>query len=735
MKFAEIIVDISSSEVDRIFDYAVPNDLEITAGMRVLVPFGKREIEGFVIALKDKTDCLLEKIKPIAKNLDAVPVITNESLALSRFMVKKYHLRMADTLRLFIPSQMRGGRIKELTRLFVKVSPEYQSRDSAEFIKKNSAAQKEVFDFLCLEGEQPLSKLNEDFSASAIRNLITRGILISFEKVVGRRPYQDLRGKSKDVDLTAEQQFAVDKIQNSAEKHFLLHGVTGSGKTEVYMACIEDALRQNKTAIMLVPEIALTPQMFKNFRLRFGDSVAILHSGLSAGERFDDWRRLLTGEASVALGARSAIFAPLENLGIVIIDEEHEQSYISETNPRYHAIEVAEFRAKHNNAKLVLGSATPSIESYHRTRTGEIVLLEMTERVNKKPLPEIGIVNMCEEFYVGNNGIFSRKLKAELIDCIEKGNQAMLFINRRGYSSYVICHSCGFVAKCTECDVSLVYHKEENVLKCHYCAARFASLDICPECKGTHIRRGFVGTQQVVEILESMFPNEKILRMDNDTTQSKDSHAKILEEFGAQKASILVGTQMIAKGHDFPSVTLVGIIDADMSLHFSDYRSIERTFQLITQVSGRAGRDNKTGKVILQTLTPRHYVYKYAVKNDYHSFFEKECNLRMTAKYPPFSKMIRILVSGENEDLVGESLKFIFEKVCELSKGEYNKNFAYLAAMRSPVKRIQNKYRMQILMRLCGKEDEISDKVFEIIEKHKHPKVLCFIEKNPSNLS
>ena len=734
-KFAEVIVDISSSAIDKIFDYSIQEDMHVQPGYRVVVPFGNRKIEGYVMALKNSSLLDAKKIKPIAQVLDDMPVITPEMMALKDTMVAEYRLRTVDVLRLFMPSQMRGGRIKELTKLYVEVAPEYLRQNPDTFIKAHSVAQHEIFEFLNAHGATPQSELTQNFSASALKNLTMRGILHAKSCVVKRKPYKDLAVQGgNSVTLTPDQLASIQTIQADGHSTFLLHGVTGSGKTEVYMRLISDALAVGKTAIMLVPEIALTPQVLKNFRARFDDKVALLHSGLSAGERFDEWRRLLTGEALVALGARSAIFAPLQNVGVIIVDEEHDSSYNSDTNPRYSALWVAECRAQYGGAKLVLGSATPSVESYHKCKTDVYKLIEMPKRVNKKPLPSIEIVDMCREVYGGNTALFSKALESELHACVEGGNQAMLFINRRGYSSYVICRSCGHVPKCAACDVSLVYHKEDATLKCHYCNARYAELSHCPECKADSIRQGHVGTQRVVETLEKMFPGKSILRMDNDTTRTKDAHAQILDAFGKKESPILVGTQMIAKGHDFPSVTLVGILDADLSLHFADYRSVERTFSLITQVAGRAGREQKPGKVVLQTYTPRHYVYKYAVENDYKSFFEKECNLREVSKYPPFSRIVRVLVSGESEECTAGVLKNIYQDMLQLSK-QHSGSFAYLAAMRAPLKRIQNKFRMQILVRIVGLESEISSKIYALTEKHAHPKVLCFVEQNPNSLS
>lgn len=724
--YAKVIVDISNNELDRIFDYEV-GDLDLAAGDRVFVPFGPRKIEGYVIETNETTSCPTDKIKPVIGKLDDYPVITPEMLALMRYMIKSYHLRIIDTLRLFIPAQMRGGKVKALSRKFVFISPEAK----IEQIKPSAKMQLDAYSYVLDRGEVPLSELNANCSAASVRNLIMRGILRVREGEIKRTPYKDLEFSDNSVKLTDAQSAAIETIVNSKGKTFLLHGVTGSGKTEVYMKCISKALSFGKTAIMLVPEISLTPQVLASFRARFGSKVALLHSGLSAGERFDEWRRLIMGEATVAVGARSAIFAPLKDVGIIIIDEEHDGSYTSESNPRYVTSEVAEFRRNFNDCNLVLGSATPSIESYYKAKSGEYTLIEMPERINKRPLPEISIVNMCDEIIRGNNGVFSAKLEAELHKCIEAGNQAMIFINRRGYSSYLMCRACGYVAKCEQCDVSLVYHKEEDSLKCHYCGNRYKALTVCPNCGSEHIKRGYMGTETVAEALKAMFPGENILRMDNDTTQGKNSHLEILKSFAEKRAKILVGTQMIAKGHDFPDVTLVGIVDADMGLHFADFRATERTFQLITQVAGRAGRDSKPGAVVLQTYAPNHYVYKFAVSGDYKRFFDKECNLREVTKFPPFTKIVRLLVSGESETEVAGVLKNIYESIKALAEGD--KRFVFLNYMWAPMRLIKNKRRAQVLMRVTPDYDRLPE-IYEIADKYMSGKVSVFVEVNPNNL-
>ena len=655
---AKVIVDISSSEVDRVFDYETIDGVE--RGSLVSVPFGRQSLEGYVIGLSETTDVPKDKLKKISGVIDDRPIISDEFLGLCDHMTERFHLRKIDVFRLFLPTKLRCGRIKALEKNFLSVSPEYAETDPNLFIKKSAHSQLEVFEYLLDAKEAEQSYLNDNFSAAAVRNLVARGVFSVRRQCVMRTPYSGVVQKTTDVKLTDAQSAAVETIMAS-DKPTLLFGVTGSGKTEVYLDCIEKTLAVGKTAIMLVPEISLTPQVMRIFRARFGDAVALLHSGLSDGERFDEWRRLLTGEARVAVGARSAIFAPLTDLGLIVIDEEHDTSYVSESNPRYITRDVAFFRARYNGAKTVMGSATPSTESFYRAERGEYSLVRMPERINTRKMPEIEIVNMCDEAMYGNSGMFSAKLVSALDDCLKAGNQAILFLNRRGYSSYVMCRKCGYVAKCEDCDVSLVYHKEENVLKCHYCQRRYAMLDLCPECKSPHIKQGFVGTERVVEHVNKMFPSARIIRMDNDTTRSKDAHLRLLSDFASGNADILVGTQMVAKGHDFANVTLVGIIDADMSLHFSAHTAVERTFQLITQVAGRAGRESKPGRVVLQTYSPNHYVYRYAAAYDYEGFYRKEINLLQATKFPPFTEIIRILISCADESVALDATKLAID--------------------------------------------------------------------------
>lgn len=722
--FAKVIIDQDAKALDKDFEYFVPEDMQVCVGERVIVPFGSRYLQGFIVGLSDKCSYDADKVKPITRKIENFPVIKKEMLELMFYMADKLHLKLASCLRLFLPSEMRTDKIKELVIRYVKLS------NNLILPSKRAKKQYEIISYLQDNGEQKFSEMSNMFGYAPLSALVKNGSIEVFEKQQNRAPVFDEIKSEKRV-LTPLQQRAVDTICEN--KTYLLHGVTGSGKTEVYMNLIERQLSKGKTAIMLVPEISLTPQVLANFKARFGEKVALIHSGLSAGERFDEWRRLFFGEARVVVGARSAIFCPLENLGIIIIDEEHEQSYVSESNPRYDTHMIAEFRRKYNDCTLVLGSATPSIDSYAKALDGEYQLVEMPVRVNGMEMPKIMVVDMLLEMRQGNNQIFSIPLYYELKNVIEQKKQAMIFINRRGFSSFQRCRQCGYVAKCSDCDVSLVYHVYENKLKCHYCGKRYHALDVCPSCGSTDIKQGAIGTERVVEELHKLFPNVKILRMDNDTTSKKNGHRQILNEFRNSKPAILVGTQMIAKGHDFEDVLLVGIVDADQSLYQSDYRSIERTFQLITQVAGRAGRSSQQGKVILQTYSPKHYVYRFATNYDYKGFFKKEANLRKVTNFPPYARIVRILFTHENENIVANECKLCYNKVKEI-KEKYKEDFVYLDVMKAPLNKIKGKYRYQIMMRFkLDKADEIEKLVYETVDPKCKSSV--FFEINPNNLS
>ena len=724
---AEVIVDILNSNVDKIFDYIIPENLELKVGQRVLVPFANFSKEGYILKIKNNSSYDSSKLKSIIKSLDDFSYLNDEIIALMEFLIKSYNLRYADCIRLFVPSSVRNN-VKEKFVKFVKINDEIDLSN----IKFNQN-QTEILEYVNLNIIK-LSELSKKFSTSSINTLIKKNVLVTENFKENRTPYNFENKNKQKISLTNQQQNAVDTIINDSSNNFLLFGVTASGKTEVYIEVIKKVLSENKSAILLVPEIGLTPQLFKRFTSVF-NNVAIIHSGLSSGEKLDEWLKIKRGEAKVVIGARSAVFAPVENLGAIIIDEEHDGSYYSENNPRYNAKDVAKFRCSYNNAKLILGSATPSIESYYDAQNGKLKLIEMKTRAVAKKLPEINIVDMLCELRLGNSSMFSKLLQMKLSNCINRKEQALIFLNRRGYTSFLRCLDCGYVPKCEDCDVSLVYHKEDNKLKCHYCGNRYKVLTKCPVCGSENIRKGAIGTEQVVEKLESLFPSVKVFRMDNDTTTTKNAHINIIEEFNNTKPAILVGTQMIAKGHNFDSVSLVGIIDADLSLHYADFRSTDRTFNLLTQVSGRAGRTNLEGEVVLQTYMPRHFVYSCVKQNNYEKFYEKEINLRKVTHFPPFSKIVRVLACSEDEEKVKDFIGEFYKQVVEIKNEDLSK-FIYLGAMKSPVKRAKRQFRYQILMRLKNETaNEIIAKFFEINRSLNNKNVISYVELDPQNLS
>jgi len=723
--YAQVIVDISNDAVDKVFTYKAIENTQI--GMRVRVPFASRSVLGYVINLSKDTTIEESKIKSIISNLESVPKLKPEILALAKFLAEHFFLRLSDAIKLVLPSCVRLDSQKEQSMFMLSLVCDVET--AINIVGKKAKNQLAAIAYLNENGEEKFAKMVELFGRTSINALVDKGIVNKNAIRKFRMPeVGDVLAAKK--TLTNLQENAVNIIKNQ-NKTFLLQGVTGSGKTEVYMSIIEDALSQGKTAIMLVPEISLTPQMMQRFNSRFPGIVAVLHSGLSEGERFDEWDRIFSGSAKVVLGARSAIFAPLENLGVIIIDEEHDSSYVSETNPRFETHSVAEFRARHNSCPLVLGSATPSIESFNKAQKGEYTLVRLPERINGLEMPHLEIVDMLGEVMDGNTSVYSRKLLSKLEECVKNKKQAILFINRRGFASFMMCRECGYRAKCDDCEVSLVYHKEDNELKCHFCGKRYRALTNCPNCNSKEIKYGALGTERVSEDLKQMFPDVPIFRMDNDTTRGKNGHKNILEQFSQASPSILVGTQMIAKGHDYPNVAFVGILDADVSLYNSDYKSNERTFQLVTQVAGRTGRKNNDGYVVLQTYAPKHYVYKFAQKYDYLSFYEKENNLRQVTNFPPYTNILRILVSSVSDERAKQVTKQLYDKAMEL-KEKYGSQIVFLQAMPSPVKRIQTKYRYQILTRYFPNNEITIDffNICDIIEKD----VSIFVEINPNNL-
>ncbi len=721
----KVIVDISHSEIDRTFDY---EGEDCPIGSRVSVEFGRKRLIGFVISKSESSEYPNLKV---AKYIDSP--ISSEQLELMNFMRRAYNLRYIDVLRLFVPSKLREEKDPEYTRAFLSVDDTRTLDELIEVVGRNRAKkQVEALEYLSANGGQFMSFLVAKFGVSAINGLREKGVVVQTAVHERSTPLQTLKRDDRRVVLTADQTLAVDKIVNG-KGVYLLHGVTGSGKTEVYESVIEEMLSRGKTAIMLVPEISLTPQMLGLFRARFGDSVAILHSGLNASERYDEWKRLYDGEAKIAIGARSAIFAPLKNLGAIIIDEEHDSSYMSESNPRYDTKAVAEFRAKANDAVLVLGSATPDMETYLKASEGKYGLITLNNRISRHKLPEMEIVDMVQEFRCGNRSLFSAALTEAIKTALDRGEQIMLFLNRRGFASFIQCKECGYIAKCEDCDISLTYHKEDNELKCHYCGRRYHAIRRCPKCHSENIKQGRIGTEKVVEELKSLFPSARVLRMDNDTTMRKDSYFKILSAFSEHQADVLVGTQMIAKGHDFGNVTLVGILEADAALYFSDYRSSERTFQLITQVAGRAGRAEKEGRVILQTYAPRHYVFRFGKAYDYLGFFKKEINARMVTKFPPYTKIVRVLVTSLEEQDAVDSTRNIYKAIrdVEAKSGK----FVYLGAAKSPVTRMNGLIRYQVLMRIVPEQfEQIIGEIYAIADANRPKCGSSFVEIDPQSM-
>ena len=721
MKTAEVIVDIGHSEVDKIFEYSAIDGVK--EGCRVRVPFGRKVIDGYVMRLKEGSEIDPARLKPVAEVVDEA--LTPECLRLAEHLAARYHCPKAIVLRLFLPAEMRRGAVHARYTRLVEIGAPAE-------IPARAKAQAAAYDWVQEKGACDYTRLCERFGRGAVNALLEKGALSERKERAFRRPYEGAEGNFVPRPLTPSQQEVIEKIGASEKTVQLLHGVTGSGKTEVYLNLIAAALAAGRSAIFLVPEISLTPQMLSQLRARFGRQAAILHSGLSAGEKFDEWQRLRMGEAKIAIGARSAVFAPVENVGVIVIDEEHDGSYSSEQNPRYNTAEVALMRAQYNGCKLILGSATPSVETYRKAVEGEYELLELPERINRRPMPEIEMADMRREVRRGNDSAFSSALREELEKCLQSGNQAIIFLNRRGFAQSVVCRECGAVVKCAQCDVPLTYHSEEGCLKCHYCGTSYRMLTACPECGGVHLSYRGTGTQKVVGELKKLFPAARILRMDVDTTGGKEGHFRILKKFAAHEADILVGTQMVAKGHDFPSVTLVGILDADMSLHFSDYRSGERTFQLVTQVAGRCGRAEEKGIVILQTYDPENYILRFAAHYDYKGFFRHEIELRKATAFPPFARIVRVMVVGEEEKKALEVLKEVYFSLKELFDSDRGE-FLFFNKMKSPVKMIQNKFRYQVLMRL--KSDALLPQIYDRSLGKKARDVNVYVEEDPANLS
>lgn len=753
--YANIIVDIAHTQVDRLYTYRIPDGLQVQAGQRVLAPFGgkNKDIEGFVLEVVPQAEAAGFQIKPLKKTLEPYPVLSAEQIALAKWMSSIYHCTLAGALRLMIPAQLRGARVRE------KSVTRYRLAKNADFegtIKSITTAagkirapiQKEVLElFRRAEGRMTAEEILAFIpnAREALRALCKKGVLEADNDEKFRDPFKGISViPDEPAALTCEQSAAYERICAAIDDRagvILLHGATGSGKTEVYMQAVSHAVDQGGGAIILVPEIALTPQTVGRFRSRFGSRVAVLHSHLSAGERYDEWRRIRLGLVSVVVGARSAVFAPLPELRLIAVDEEHEPSYRSETAPRYSAIEVAAKRCQLEGGALVLGSATPSINSYFRARQGRYELVEMPSRVNKMPLPRVKIADMREEFLNGNNTLFSGPLYQGLQRCLSAGEQAILFINRRGYSTFISCRGCGHVFHCPNCDVSMTYHKSDSRIKCHYCGETRDVPLKCPQCGKPYIKYFGVGTQQVEEQLLKRFTNARAIRMDMDTTRTKDAHQKLLGAFARGEANVLIGTQMVAKGLDMPNVTLVGVIAADAALHIPDYRSAERTFQLLTQVAGRAGRDKKPGTVVVQTYSPDHPSVVYAATHDYKSFYQYEIRQRRNALFPPYSLFIRLLFTGGDDETLQMSASSYADSLKEAvlqrmqSVGADPRELLMFICTPSPVRRRQGLFRSQIIIKLLrtAHTAAILSRIYDF-SSERYMKELISIQINPSDM-
>ena len=657
-KYANVIVDISHEKLDKTFQYLVPNELEteIGLGMLVDIPFGHRTITGYVVELTDEAEFDVSRMKPIIGiKKESVP-IESQLIALAGWIRKNYGATMNQALKTVIPIKQKTKAIEKKT-LKLLLSKEEAVHTLALFEAKHFTAKARLLRELIAEGELDYSVVTQKLHvpATTVKNLETQNILQINVSKEYRNPVNHLESKGYHLTLNAMQQSVVDRVTSDMDKGeaktYLLKGVTGSGKTEVYMELIADTIARGKQAIVLIPEIALTYQTVMRFYNRFGNRVSIMNSRLSQGERYDQYLRAKNGDIDIMIGPRSALFAPFLNLGLIIIDEEHENSYKSETVPRYHARETAIERARMNHASVVLGSATPSVESFYRAKNGEYELLELTQRVQEKPLPTCEVIDLREELRNGNRSILSIRLQELMEERLQKGQQTMLFINRRGVAGFMSCRACGHVVKCPHCDVSLSQHNNGKMV-CHYCGYEEPAPSVCPSCGSKYISGFKAGTQKIEELVKQRFPNARVLRMDFDTTRTKDSYEQILQAFVNQEADILIGTQMIVKGHDFPNVTLVGILAADMSLHVSDYHAAERTFQLLTQAAGRAGRGDEPGDVIIQTYNPEHYAVLTAQAQDYESFYEQEVMYRQFGFYPPIGNLLVVMCTSEKEELL-----------------------------------------------------------------------------------
>lgn len=742
---AEVIINRNAKSLNRTFDYHIPTKWEdvISVGTKVLIPFGRQKEleEGFVVGLKEKSEFPTKDIAKLEECLQ------EEQIELARWMAKRYFCQVSECIKLMQTPGTRNkkseNRIGDKTIQVIYLA---KSKEEINLLieteKIKSSKQQRILNFVADNEGCTISEIEmfTEGSRGVVNTLIKHEYLEMVEQKQKRDPLKNKQvEKSTKYQLTEEQEMAFQAIKKaSKENHFeefLLFGITGSGKTEIYLQTIEQVIQKGKTAIVLVPEISLTPQIIERFIARFGkESIAVLHSKLSIGERHDEWIKIKEGKAQIVIGARSAIFAPIQNLGIIIIDEEHDSSYQSESSPKYQAKEIARKLAKQNQIPLVLGSATPDMTTYQRALEGKITLLTLTKRANQAQLPKIEIIDLKQELAQGNHSMLSRELYQSIEQNIYDKNQTILFLNRRGFSTFIMCRDCGYTVNCKNCNISMTYHRKENKLKCHYCGQESPVVTICPECGSQKIRYFGTGTQKLEEEIHKQFPNASTIRMDIDTVSKKNSHEKILTEFQEKQIDILIGTQMVVKGHHFPKVTLVGVIAADSSLGIDDYRANERTFQLLTQVAGRAGRENLAGKVIIQTYNPDHFSIQAAQKQDYQTFFETEIALRNQLKYPPFCDIIVVGISSSEEEKNKKVGKWIYQQlVNHLPQSE----FAVFKPMPSPIDKIQNRYRWRIIIK-GNMNHEVNEQLNEMLKtmtKHNQKDIRVTIEVNPNYMN
>ena len=719
-----VLVELSNKNIDKIFEYLVPHNLEdkIKVGVRVIVPFGKMTLEGFVLEI-NSVKSTEKELREIINIVDLDVVLNEELLELGKVIQNKTLATLISCYQVMLPKALKA---KCGSKINIKFDTIYKLNNYDINLEKLTTGQKAIIE-LVKNKEKVSKKELVEISLSSLKTLVKNNILLE-EKIEHYRVlYKNEKYDKK--ELSSDQRMVVNEVINNSRNIYLLHGVTGSGKTEVYMEIIEHYLSLGKTSIVLVPEISLTPQMVSRFQQRFGEMIAAIHSALSDGEKYDEWRRICRGEARIVIGARSAIFAPLKNIGVIIIDEEHSDSYKqSDPNPRYSAKDVAIIRSEYHNCPVIFGSATPSLEVMARACKGVYKLLSLPNTVNGKKLPLVKIVDMNEEMKK-TQGYFSNILIESIRHCLEKKEQVILLLNRRGYSSFVSCKNCGYTFKCPNCDITLTFHKSSNTLRCHYCGYGEKVYNSCPSCSENSLSNLGVGTQKIEEELYSLFPTSRVLRMDYDTTSKKGMHEKMIQAFKNLEYDILLGTQMVAKGLDFSNVTLVGVINADTSLNIPDFRSSENTFSLLSQVAGRSGRSIKEGFVIIQTFNPEHYAIELTKTHDYLSFYKKEMVIRKQLKYPPFYYLCNIRISGKDDNFVlAEALKI--KRSLERNLNET----IILGPSAASIYRINNIIRYNIILKY-----KKTNNIFEILEKiinhyKTNNKIKIDVDFNPSQM-